>query len=156
MITFREILRQSWIRRAIRNLTTAEPAAFLAKYRLSDIKSLRDPAWEERERSYHDAAMNELNSLVRKYNGLAPYAVRRPYYTRNAEVERAYEASAEDILTGIAERVSGGGSALKRTGSDHEHAQDPESTRKAIEGSPFSFLDFIRNLVARMMARLRG
>jgi hypothetical protein len=35
--------------------------ALLHTISLKDIKSLRDPAWEDRERSYHDAALEEVN-----------------------------------------------------------------------------------------------
>lgn len=72
---FRETLRESWTRRAIRMLTIPQPAPFLAPLSLSTVTSLRDREWEERERTYYDTAIAELNSLVRKYNAIAPYAV---------------------------------------------------------------------------------
>ncbi|KAL0571428.1 hypothetical protein V5O48_010544 [Marasmius crinis-equi] len=103
--TFRELLRQSWTSRAIRNLTTDHPPQLLAKFTLADVKSYRDKVWEQRETSYHDRAIDEVNGLVRKYNGLAPYSVRRPYYTRSVEVMKAHEECAEDILQGVKERV---------------------------------------------------
>jgi DnaJ homolog subfamily C member 28 len=49
--------------------------------------------------------LKEINSLVRKYNGAAPYTVRRPYYARNIEIERVYEVCAEDIWQELAERA---------------------------------------------------
>lgn len=101
---FRDILRQSWTRRAIRTLTMLQPAAMLPSLTLNRVTSLRDREWEERECSYHDTAVAELNSLVRKYNGLAPYSVRRPYYSREAELAKVYEDCGEDILRGISER----------------------------------------------------
>ncbi|KAH8096641.1 hypothetical protein BXZ70DRAFT_896054 [Cristinia sonorae] len=104
---FREVVKQSWTRRALRMLTIAQPPALLPKLTLSDVTALRDTEWESREQAYHDSAIDELNSLVRKYNGLAPYAVRRPYYLRSTEIERAYRESGPDILRGIAERVNG-------------------------------------------------
>jgi len=73
---------------------------------LDQIKALRDPQWVEKERSYHEVAIAELNSLVRKYNGLAPYVVRRPYYySREVEIGRMYEASAEDVIRELQERL---------------------------------------------------
>ncbi|KAF9000238.1 hypothetical protein BDQ17DRAFT_1176579, partial [Cyathus striatus] len=102
--SFREILRQSWIRRAIRILSMSHVGAPLDKIGLSEIKALRDPEWEKREESYHDTAIEEVNSLVRKYNGMAPYAVRRPYYMRTVEVESVYERCAEDIKQALIER----------------------------------------------------
>lgn len=102
---FRETLKQSWTRSAIRTLTTTQSAPSLPSIAL--VASLRDREWEERERSYHNTAIAELNSLVRKYNATAPYAVRRPYYARNTELDRAYQDSAEEILRGIHERSRG-------------------------------------------------
>ncbi|KAK0443877.1 uncharacterized protein EV420DRAFT_1622809 [Desarmillaria tabescens] len=106
--SFRELLRQSWIRQTLRNLTTNHPVSILAQFTVSDVKRHRDPDWEMRERTYHDAAVEEVNALVRKYNGLAPYAVRRPYYNRSVEIGMLYENCADDIVKQLAERVKGG------------------------------------------------
>lgn len=81
-----------------------QPAAMLPSLTPGRVTSLRDREWEERERSYHDAAVAELNSLVRKYNGFAPYSVRRLYYSREAELAKVYQDCGEDILHGILER----------------------------------------------------
>ncbi|KAG2152527.1 hypothetical protein BD769DRAFT_1624085 [Suillus cothurnatus] len=102
--SFRDVLRQSWTRRAIRTLTMLQPAAALPSLSLGSVTSLRDREWEERECSYHDTAVAELNSLVRKYNALAPYSVRRPYHSREAELAKAYQDCGDDILRGISER----------------------------------------------------
>jgi DnaJ family protein C protein 28 len=99
--TFRANLRQSWVRRTLRNLTTSHPQQLLSKLTTSDVEALRDPDWVRREQSYHDVAIAELNDLVRKHNVLAPYAVRRRYYERAVEIEKMYEISAGDILKGI-------------------------------------------------------
>ncbi|KAI0758078.1 hypothetical protein C8Q74DRAFT_296365 [Fomes fomentarius] len=103
--TFREILKQSWTRRAIRTLTAMHPASLLPKLTVDDVTVMRDPQWEEKERSYHETALEEVNALVRKYNGLAPYAVRRAYYMRSAELERVYKEAGPDILFGLEERA---------------------------------------------------
>ena len=103
--TFREIIKQSWTRRAIRMLTISQPPALLPKLTIADVTSLRDSDWETREKAFHDTALEEINSLVRKHNGLAPYAVRRPYYMRVAELEKVYRDSGEDILRGLSERT---------------------------------------------------
>jgi len=81
------------------------PPELLLTVTLNQIKALRDPEWVERERSYHEVAIAEVNSLVRKYNGLAPYVVRRPYYySREVEIERMYEACAEGVMRELQER----------------------------------------------------
>lgn len=123
--TFREVVKQSWTRRAIRMLTVSQPPALLPKLSMDDVTALRDAEWEAREQSYHDSAIDDLNSLVRKYNGLAPYAVRRPYYMRSAELEKVYRDSGEDILRGIAERMNAAsGPVFNVRGSGRE---DPDS-----------------------------
>ncbi|KAF7969924.1 hypothetical protein HWV62_25526 [Athelia sp. TMB] len=105
VVSFREILRQSWTRRALRTLTLSAPAHTLAHLTAAQAAALRDPEWELRERGYHDAALASLNALVRKYNGAAPYAVRRPLYVRDAELQRAYADAATDIVRGIEARA---------------------------------------------------
>ena len=101
---FRETLRQSWTRHAIRTLTITQPAPSLALLSSNTVASLRDREWEERERSYHDTAIAELNLLVRKYNAVAPYVVRRAYYSRDTELLRAYRDCGKEILRGLDER----------------------------------------------------
>ncbi|KAF5364139.1 hypothetical protein D9756_000143 [Leucocoprinus leucothites] len=128
--SFREILRQSWVRRALRILSMNNPPELLRKVTLDQIKSLRDPEWVKKEHSYHEAAVAELNSLVRKYNGLAPYAVRRPYYySRESEIERMYETSAEDVMRELQERLRDPGLVGHLTGS-------ASGTRGAVGSSP--------------------
>ena len=109
METFRRLLRQTWIRRTLRLLTlTHTHPTFLSRLTLGDIKAHRDPEWVVREKSYHDAAIKELNDLVRKYNATAPYSVRRNYYVREVEVEKLYVDCAEEILAGIGTKTDGG------------------------------------------------
>ena len=148
--SFRELLKQSWTRRAIRNLTTDHPPQILAKFTLSDVKSYRDKVWEQRETSYHEKAVDEVNSLVRKYNGLAPYAVRRPYYTRSVEVTKAYEDSAEDILRGVKERltnVTGTGNQMGGSKTSDMHA--------GVDGVDGGFVS-IRQLLLGVLDRVVG
>ena len=89
-------------------MTLEQPLSFLSSITVEKVLAFRDAEWEARERAYHDTALEEVNSLVRKYNAMAPYAVRRGHYALNVERERAYRESAEDILAGIIERVRAG------------------------------------------------
>lgn len=84
------------------------PPDILRKLTLNDIKSFRDSEWVNRQKGYHETAIAELNSHVRKYNGVAPYAVRRAYYTREVEFQRLYDDCAEDILRAIIAQQSRG------------------------------------------------
>ena len=150
--SFRDVLRQSWTRRAIRMLTLSRPAALLPKLTLEDVIALRDAEWEARERSYHDTALEEVNSLVRKYNGLAPYAVRRPYYMLNVELEKAYKDCGADILRGIAERVNAQSADLGR-----DVLSDEEEGSRARQGgeeiAPLKILDLFRQWFASIVKR---
>ncbi|KAI0313136.1 hypothetical protein OF83DRAFT_1086534 [Amylostereum chailletii] len=113
LTSFRTVLRDSWTRRAIRMLT-AQPRFDALSLTLADVQAHRDPEWEARERAYHDTAVGELNALVRKYNGLAPYAVRRAYYVLGVELEKVYEESGADVLEGVMRRVESGDEAIGR------------------------------------------
>ncbi|KAG0709927.1 hypothetical protein DFH29DRAFT_886540 [Suillus ampliporus] len=138
---FRDVLRQSWTRRAIRNLTMLQPAAMLPSLSLGRVTSLRDREWEERERSYHDTAVAELNSLVRKYNGLAPYSVRRPYYSREVELANAYQDCGEGILRGISERSR---EMHDRSGALPQFEVESSAEVDASMAYPLRFRDIIR------------
>ncbi|KAH9973004.1 hypothetical protein BGW80DRAFT_1310992 [Lactifluus volemus] len=98
VVGFRALLRQSWVRRAVRMLTLTSSSSRWSSPSMEDVCALRDREWEARERAYHEAALADVNALVRKYNALAPYAVRRAYYVRDVELRRTYEESGEEIL----------------------------------------------------------
>jgi len=106
--TFREILRQSWVRQAVRSFTSSIPFDLLHTVTISDVTAFRDTEWQRREQKYHQVALEEVNALVRKYNGLAPYAVRRAYLVRSVEYESLFEACAQDIFQVLRQRVAQG------------------------------------------------
>ncbi|KAF9562470.1 hypothetical protein CPC08DRAFT_706678 [Agrocybe pediades] len=148
---FRDILRQSWMRRAIRVLANEHPTEILHKLTLQDIKRHRDPEWFEKEKSYHEAAVTQLNSLVRKYNGLAPYAVRRPYYSREVEIRRLYEDCAEEILQMISERVytSSPLGEMNQGGGGRSAGQGSIGGGPASADPGYSLLQWLRELMRR-------
>jgi DnaJ family protein C protein 28 len=132
--TFRELLHQSYVRRVLRTLTALHPPAILAtRLTLQDIKAHRDTEWEERERSYHDVAVKEINSLVRKYNGVA----------------RLYEDCAEDVLRGLKERIAGGsistGNLRKVPGGSNEEQE--------LDDGFVSFRDLLLGWADKLFAR---
>jgi DnaJ homolog subfamily C member 28 len=102
---FRSVIKQSWVRRAVRMLTLSRRP--LHDLSLADARALRDREWEMREKAYHESALAEVNALVRKYNALAPYSVRRAYYVRDVELDRVYEEGADDIIEEFAGRLRG-------------------------------------------------
>ncbi|KIJ57178.1 hypothetical protein M422DRAFT_198592 [Sphaerobolus stellatus SS14] len=101
--TFRATLRSTWKRRAVRTLVTSNPQEFLSRLKLEDIPE-RDLEWEKREEGYHKEAVEDVNRLVRKYNGAAPYAVRRTYMSLDAELEKAYKECSQEILEEVKAR----------------------------------------------------
>ena len=154
--TFREVLKQSWTRRALRTLTHTHPAELLPKLTLADVAGMRDREWEEKERAYHETALEEVNALVRKYNGLAPYAVRRAYYMRDVELERVYQEAGEDILRGLEERaqLALGGRPKRRPGFGSGDEDEVGGTGGAggPGGGPLRLRDMFRD----MMNAIRG
>jgi DnaJ homolog subfamily C member 28 len=106
--TFRAMLRQSWARRALRIITSSTPPDRLPHIIPADIGRIRDKEWESRERSFHDSALDEVNKFVRKYNGLAPYAVRRSYYLKEVEMAKMYEDAVEEIVEALQQRLRNG------------------------------------------------
>ncbi|KAJ7475194.1 hypothetical protein B0H11DRAFT_1728040 [Mycena galericulata] len=97
--TFRHLLLDGWTRYAVRALTLNGLGA------AGDAKTFRDPAWAAREATYHAAALAEVNERVRRYNALAPYAVRRPLHDLETELAGVYARGAEDVARGVAERA---------------------------------------------------
>ncbi|KAJ6617924.1 hypothetical protein B0H10DRAFT_2218092 [Mycena sp. CBHHK59/15] len=95
--TFRHLLLDGWTRHAVRALTVDGPPRA--------VHAFRDPAWAQRERAFHATALAEVNGLVRRYNALAPHAVRRTPYALDAELAGVYERAAEGIGRALAERA---------------------------------------------------
>lgn len=151
---FRDVLRQSWTRRAIRMLTLSRPATALSQLTHDQVSAFRDAEWEAREKAYHVTAVEELNSLVRKYNGLAPAAVRRGHYALDVELEKAYKDSAEEILNGIAERVKSGTAGRSRAASaSWDEDRSPTQPSGDNSWSPVRIRDVIREWFVRLVSR---
>ena len=140
--TFRSVLKQSWVRRAVRTLTLSRrPLRVLSS---ADIRALRDGEWEAREKAYHESALAEVNALVRKYNALAPYVVRRAYYIRDVELSRAYEEGVEDIVRELDRRL--GDSEARDVGKGMVDDGDDEPTAVGVQspGTIFALRDLFR------------
>ena len=93
--------------------------------------NMRDPEWEERERSYHETALGEVNSLVRKYNAMAPYIARRSLYVRNVELERLYKESAKEIHEALVAKLSGEGNEMALGSGRNDEDDDFAKTHGA-------------------------
>jgi len=140
--TFRSVLKQSWVRRAVRMLTLSRrPLRGLSP---ADIQALRDGEWETRERAYHESALTEVNALVCKYNALAPYAVRKAYYIRDVELGRAYEEGAEDIMRELDRRLSGSEARDVGKGAVYDGNDEPSAVGVRRPDTIFTLRDLFR------------
>ncbi|CAG8652232.1 22171_t:CDS:2 [Dentiscutata erythropus] len=73
---FRQRMLESWLRYAnSRNIPL----------------HLRDSGWEKMQHSYYKKAIEKLNSKLRSYNIVAPYAVRKCYLSLDEEYMRVYK-----------------------------------------------------------------
>ncbi|KAJ3549835.1 hypothetical protein NMY22_g738 [Coprinellus aureogranulatus] len=131
--SFRSVLMESWVRTASTSISAELPppsaTPTLALPSTEWVARYRDRGWESRELGYHTAAMKEINALVRKYNGMAPYPVRRAPYTLEAEREKVYREGVEPIME-----------ALRQRGKEGRLGGRDSLT---IGGSGGSFLNFI-------------
>jgi DnaJ family protein C protein 28 len=126
------------------------PTELLNRFTLEDIKRHRDSEWIAKEKNYHETAVGKLNALVRNYNGLAPYAVRRAYYTREAEVERLYDECAPAILRALAERMSEGAALSNREGSGGAVSGPVGGGQLGRLVNNFRFFEWLRLLFRRL------
>ena len=134
--SFRRVLRESWSRRVLLVLTTAVPPLPPDRLTVDYVTGMRDPEWEERERSYHETALGEVNSLVRKYNAMAPYIARRALHMRDIELERLYKESAKEIHEKLVAKLSSKGGEMAvgsgRNDEDDDFTNTHETTLPSL------------------------
>ncbi|KIO22011.1 hypothetical protein M407DRAFT_28425 [Tulasnella calospora MUT 4182] len=145
---FRNIIRQSWVRAATRNILLSlppppYPRTLPPHLTVESIVAMRDPAWEKRELSYHEAALDEVDAQIRRHNGIAPFAARRGYLMRQFELEKCYEESAEEILENVKEK-------LKEPAEGAYGALEDTPTQLTARGQS-KLWEILRRLVMRLM-----
>ena len=69
---------------------TANESPLPASTPTPTLSLFRDPAWEQSERSYHTLAIENLNSLTRSYNLMAPDLAKKPYFALDRELKSCY------------------------------------------------------------------
>ncbi|KAJ7280347.1 hypothetical protein C8J57DRAFT_1302347 [Mycena rebaudengoi] len=142
--TLRHLLLDGWTRRAMRQLT-AQHGINPAR---AAVQGFRDPAWARHERSYHEAALAEVNELVRRYNAVAPYPVRRTAYQLEQELARVYELGGAEILRLLAERQA----KLVKGRAAEERDARAEPTR--VSDGSGAWISWLRNTVLGWVRRL--
>ena len=94
--------------------------------------SLRDPEWEERERSCHEAALDEINLLVRKHKAMTPYIARCALCMRNFELERTGKESAKEIHQKLVAKLSGDDEEMEPDSGRNDEGEDSAK----VHGTP--------------------
>lgn len=69
------------------------------------VPPFRDPDWEETERSYHNTAIINLNTITRSYNLMAPKVAQKPYYSLERELHTCFADIAPQVADAIKERA---------------------------------------------------
>jgi hypothetical protein len=115
----------------------------------------RDSQWEKAENAYHTLAINELNSLTRSYNLMAPKIAQKPYYTLSRELERCFADVAPHLADEIAQRARAPrvkmeiighreGGIMEKFGPGHVAKVRDEDVKKG-----YGFKEFWRDLFRR-------
>ena len=90
----------------------------------------RDPEWEARELSFHEASLKEINNQLRLYNAIAPYITRRAPYSLEKELAECYADSAGMIRTALTKRVE-----------DHKNGIRPEDAKRAKRKNRYGLME---------------
>lgn len=89
----------------------------------------RDPDWLATERAYMDLSINNLNTLTRSYNLMAPELAKKPYFSLERELNNCYADVAPQIADAIKDRAS----------------RPPKSLTDGVGHTPTSILDRFGN-----------
>ncbi|CAG8414403.1 unnamed protein product [Penicillium salamii] len=68
---------------------------------LAHLPPLRDPSYLSIERSYHELAVKQINTLARSYNLMAPPSAHKPYINLDRELKACYA----EVAPGLAEEI---------------------------------------------------
>ena len=81
------------------------PAPQPQQRRSPTLPPFRDPDWERTEAAYHNAAIDNLNTLTRSYNLMAPNLAKKPYFSLDRELKACFADVAPQIAGAIRERA---------------------------------------------------
>ncbi|CAI7638402.1 unnamed protein product [Penicillium discolor] len=70
------------------------------------LPPLRDPSYLAIERSYHELAVKQINTLTRSYNLQAPASAHKPYINLDRELNACYAAVAPELAEEIKRRAT--------------------------------------------------
>jgi hypothetical protein len=72
----------------------------------TSLKLFRDQTWEETEQSYHTVAINNLNTMTRSYNLMAPDLAKKPYFSLARELRSCYSDVAPLLAQELSDRAA--------------------------------------------------
>jgi hypothetical protein len=70
------------------------------------LPPFRDPDWEAAERTYMELSIDNLNSITRTYNLMAPDLAKKPYFSLQRELLGAFAEVAPQLANEIKERTT--------------------------------------------------
>lgn len=115
----------------------------------------RDAAWEQTELSYHRLAVENLNSITRSYNLMAPNVARKPYYSLERELRACFADVAPQLADEIRARAAAPARPLVPTEVGHrpggvlEKLGGGESAKVFDDRRPsYGFREFWKDLFA--------
>lgn len=135
------------------------PLSGVSSHTISTFNLLpcQDKEWESNEYLFHKESIETLNKTLRKYNGIAPYSVRRRLVTLENELEKCFRDGKADILTELRRRLTDGNLRLKvqAQGADGRKEKKPfdgEEEEKVDESMWKGF----RRLVKQVLGNEEG
>jgi hypothetical protein len=73
--------------------------------RQATVPAFRDPQWEKTEMSYLKTAVENLNSLTRSYNLMAPDLAKKPYFSLERELKACFADVAPTVANALRDRA---------------------------------------------------
>ena len=84
-----------------------EPRNEAEQRTLEWVRAFRDAAWIRQESTYHEAAVHQLNQVIRAYNHVAPASARKILYTKPAFLASAIERAYPLLVEAVSARIQG-------------------------------------------------
>lgn len=134
--------------------TPPEPTSTPTTPHNPSMRPFRDPTWEAAEASFHKLALENLNTLTRSYNLMAPNIAKKPYFSLDRELRACYADVAPLLPQEILERSRKPKSLVEvkghRPGGVMEKFSMSEKVRVADDRrKPYGFKEFWRDLFGK-------
>lgn len=74
---------------------------------LAWVQGFRDPAWLRRESAYHEAAIKNLNEVIRRYNHVAPFSARKMLHSQQTFLQSTLQGAFPFTVAAVSARLRG-------------------------------------------------